>query len=381
MDIAAQVFRCARSFDLVPYNRLPAYSDRFADVECLNGDGFGVALSLDNNGAQLEIDADTALLLYVLEQPGLLPDHVLRDSRADVTDRVMDLVYSKLLEIRVDGQFISGADAVLHFSSPCDPRSRLARLSHEAVRQALCLDDVQVHMISSSLYRYHTVPGSRKVRTRLRNEQAYLGIDALRAHWRVSNADGGWYYCHSRRDSSEVDEQAKLYVSPVFEALPDAVRITADTLSGHPGTSFKIGTDVSGLLRPDKLIAYFPSVDSLLTVSAELQQRLGTMPAHGVPFTASLSADGLLSWGVDPNQVPGAERKSWRQWIVERLAQLIAEYKLDPEYHTEKIRHEETGVAPDNGHLQRILARLSLDGVDINTFQPRHAWIREHRSI
>lgn len=271
MNLAAQVFRCARSFDLVPYNRLPAYANRFSDVDCLNGDGFGVALSRDNNSVQLEIDVDTALLLYVLEQSGLLPDHVLRDRKAGVHDRVLDLVYSKLLEIRVDGQFISGADAVHHFSSPCDPRSRLAQLSHEAVQQALFLDDVQVHMISSALYRYHTVSGSQRVRSQLRDEQAYLGIESLRAHWRVSDADGGWYYCHRRRDFGEVDEQTKRYLSPVLKALPDAVRITADILSCHRGTSFKIGTGMSVLLQPDKLVAYFPSVDSLLTKSVGCQ--------------------------------------------------------------------------------------------------------------
>src|SRR5262249_57560169 len=85
--------------------------------------------------------------------------------------------------------------------------------------------------------------------------------------------------------------------------------------------------DAEGLLRPDKIVAYFPTLDGLRTASDRLATRLDGCPAHGVPFTSELSGGGLLSWGVDP---PASERlvnwqpqESWRLWLTNRLANAL----------------------------------------------------------
>ena len=82
----------------------------------------------------------------------------------------------------------------------------------------------------------------------------------------------------------------------------------------------KLGRGLPGLTRPDKLVAYFGRLDDLQEAGAGLHRRLGGCPVHGVPFTAELSSDGLLSWGADrPRTVPG-QPESWRLWIASRLA-------------------------------------------------------------
>ena len=53
---------------------------------------------------------------------------------------------------------------------------------------------------------------------------------------------------------------------------------------------------------------------------------LGSCPAHGVPFTAEISPDGLLSWGADPpgrSFSDGADSTSWRMWVTRRLAEYL----------------------------------------------------------
>src|SRR6185369_3495174 len=90
------------------------------------------------------------------------------------------------------------------------------------------------------------------------------------------------------------------------------------------GGHFKIGADAAGLLRPDKIVLYFADQQSLLQVAGALHARLPGVRAQGVPFSAEITGDGLLSWGMDP---PARERvlawhepESWRLWVARRLA-------------------------------------------------------------
>jgi hypothetical protein len=142
--------------------------------------------------------------------------------------------------------------------------------------------------------------------------------------------------------------------------VPAALRAVADTLAGTRGViGFKIGRDLRGLHRPDKLVAYFTEVDALQTTAARLKSALQGTPAHGVPFTAEVTCDGLLSWGVDPSNeqrtlIDPFER-SWRGWITNRLAEYLVAIKA------RSSRDEAWHFA---------LERLRLDGVDIDTWVP-----------
>jgi hypothetical protein len=91
-----------------------------------------------------------------------------------------------------------------------------------------------------------------------------------------------------------------------------------------------------------------------------LRQKLAGMPAHGVPFSAEIAGDGLLSWGIDPPieeqsfDVQGGE--SWRLWVANRLAMALLNAKSGRSVKVEP--------------WQFALERLRLDGVDTETWIP-----------
>jgi hypothetical protein len=116
------------------------------------------------------------------------------------------------------------------------------------------------------------------------------------------------------------------------------------------------------LLRPDKLVAYYPSFERLAAAADAVAGRLAGTPAQGVPFTAEIAGGGLLSWGVDPppeGSWSGGE--SWRLWLTHRLATALLAGK------------QATGVEP----WRFALERLRLEGVDTDSWTPGARLFRE----
>jgi len=177
----------------------------------------------------------------------------------------------------------------------------------------------------------------------------------------------GWLYFQKRSAVNDAACEAKLYVSPQPSALPEAVHAVARVLQNHVRTSFKVGTGVAGRIRPDKLVVYCPSVESLLMVAGEIEKQVAHLPAQGVPFTAAFTRDGMLSWGVDPRPEDGQDsQKSCRQWVTQTIAIVLHELR--------------TQTLPSSHDLYAlVLERMSLQRIDINTFKPRASWINKHR--
>ncbi|WP_410792313.1 hypothetical protein [Kribbella sp. C-35] len=141
----------------------------------------------------------------------------------------------------------------------------------------------------------------------------------------------------------------KLYVSVVPEALPEAVAVVAALARASNIAAFKVGADAAGICRPDRLVVYVSAFEDLLPLGTLLRGRLAGCPADGVPFTAAVTPDGMLSWAVD--RPSGA---SWRQWLTARLA-----------------RHLHAAVdAGELGPATFALDRLGLDGVDTVRWAP-----------
>jgi hypothetical protein len=155
----------------------------------------------------------------------------------------------------------------------------------------------------------------------------------------------------------------KLYISPTTETLPAAVSAVATVLAEAPGvTGFKVGRTVDGVTRPDKMVAYFSSLEELHEGARRIRDEAGACRPHGVPFTAGVTDDGLLSWAIDPpgGSTDPARRSSWRTWVAMRLA----EYLLDAR------AGEPSGNGEAGEAWQVALARLALDGVDTATWVP-----------
>jgi hypothetical protein len=123
---------------------------------------------------------------------------------------------------------------------------------------------------------------------------------------------------------------------------------------------FKIGKGAHGLLRPDKMVVYFTSYEDLIATAEQLKTELEGCPAHGVPFTAELAGEGLLSWGVDPSGqgqvLPWVGRESWRLWVTNRLAVALIATSTEDTANLEP--------------WQFALRRLQLEGVDTGSWTP-----------
>ncbi len=141
----------------------------------------------------------------------------------------------------------------------------------------------------------------------------------------------GWYSFAHTRGEQHLAAACKLYVSPRPEALAGALPRLAKVLVQGDVRSFKIGRGLEGLLRPDKIVAYFDDRNHLDAVAHSLESALRGCPAQGVPFTAEAGADGLLSWGMDPPPVDAVT--SWRAWVTKRLAVSLTARRGAPGEH------------------------------------------------
>lgn len=323
------------------------------------------------------VDQDAARLFSSLRKPSRLPPYVLRRLDKEAAPRVAGLVLDGVLEIEHGGRFLSGVAAHSVFfdrSRLPTGRGRVALLSAAALAHAASLAGCDSKALAGGLYRYNSVPASPEWRCRLPTTgsvRAFLRCDQLHSPAAVESRGDeapqsreGWLSWHSAR-APGIPRSAptyKLYVSPRGEYLPEALRAAMDLLGRRNGAvALKVGRDLYGVLRPDKLVAYFRSAEDLQAAARRLRGALGGMKAQGVPFTAAATADGLLSWGLDPpanHRSPGwPGGVSWRSWLTHRLASFL-------------VAARAAAATPVRARRFAV-DRVSLDGVDSATWTPR----------
>ena len=315
----------------------------------------------------------TAELFQSLATPARIDRTLLEDD--EYAFDVVDLVLDGILEIENDGEFVSGADALSAIASrPHMPEvsGTIARLSREALLHTQDLETRDPQALSMELYRYNHLPISPFWESRFAGRDAILaqvGADrgTLRAildqGWTFGQRPDAWLHWTSvfaPLRNKEDQASYKLYVSPRPEHIRDAFETLVRALVEIPA-SFKLGSSAAGLLRPDKLIAYFTTREQLDEAAAMLRRELAGCDAHGVPFTAGLDDSGLLSWGVDPPEservLRWLQRNSWRLWIVQRLGGAIA---------IAKAARTSSAVEP----WQFAITRLQRLGVDVDRWTP-----------
>jgi hypothetical protein len=370
-DVEDMTFRGNPLYELVLFDRLPPAEQEALKPLREDPATYGVLRPTAPPLTLKAVCRDTALLLYTLREPGPLPAYVKATLGAGLKEAVAALVLDGILEVEQDGTFVSGpaAMSLMHEAPPpIAPLDRIGRLSVEAVKygQRLPIDDPQ--FLSARMYFYNREPASMSLRRRFPDRASlfrHLDLDVSgklarrlrRAGYRRSDNPNGWvFWEQSGRDSCPL----KLYVSPRIGALREAVHEVVEACAGMQPPVFKVGGDILGHLRPDKIMIYFRTLDHLRSTADRLATALGRCPAHGVPFTAALAGDGLLSWGADPpavEQVPtSVEPQSWRLWVTHRLATWLLAAKRDPSARIEPWRF--------------ALSRIGLDGVDTSTWAP-----------
>jgi hypothetical protein len=380
-SILRRDFRASPRYELVLFDRLSP-GERETLAELRKDPSFYGVLRPGEASAGLgfkSVDRDTALLFLTLCEPGPLPGYVAEMLGGAAARTVARLVADGVLEMREEGGFVSGAAALALVGEEGDDvrreGGRLAVLSRAALRyaQALGIDDPMP--LSWRIYGFNRRPLTPAWQRLLPSAEAverHLGIErggknrpALDRSWQSGNRGHRgefWLTWHSRsarlESAGRGEAVYKLYVSPAPESLEEGFGEILEALSASRAQQFKVGADAAGLLRPDKIVAYFPDFDRLSEAAGRLGDRLAGLPPHGVPFTAGIAGDGLLSWGADP---PAAERspllgdwESWRLWLTNRLAVALVAARSE-------------GAAEP---WRFALDRVRLEGVDTETWTP-----------
>lgn len=378
-NMADRHFRAGSEYELVVFDRL-AVEEQMLLAELREDAAFyGILRPREGSGRTIRaVDRDTALLWLGAQTPGRLPFFVWESEREMplAERRVTQLVLDGVLEIELDGAYVSGARAldILPKRNAGAATGRLRALSHEALRYAEALDLENPDELASRLYSYGGVPLSPAWTRRLQNTEdvlAFLGVisgtplhDCLTTRFtRAPDKDDvSWisWSKASRRTPGPGDPVYKMYVSPTPEDLPQTFCEVVDVLAEHDHLQFKVGGSALGLLRADKLVVYFENVESLQRAANALVSRLGSVSPQGVPFSAEIGLSGLLSWGMDPPRTARVLAwqgyDSWRLWVVRRLASAMI-----------AAQHESASdVAPGRYAMER----LHLDGVDVDGWVP-----------
>jgi len=327
-------FRANARFELKRLDELSPEQRQPFDELTRDADFYGLLIPRSPAAANIKsVSGELAALLNTLVTPSCLEGTTLE------RDDVVDLVLDGVLEIEDDGDFVCGADdlpIVCGDVAAIDASRGIARLSIDALCYAEDLEVTDADTLTRALYLYNRIPAAPFWTARFPDRDAVLAhlggaTSAIDSNWTLlpPAQSNGWIAFHARdRHAPRPGAPTyKLYVSPRPENIRDAFEAVVRVLAGR-GIDFKVGPDAGGLLRPDKLVAYFREREEIDDVAEALRARLAGCPAHGVPFTAGLDDDGLLSWGLDPPESERAlswlGRESWRLWLATKLGTAIA---------------------------------------------------------
>ena len=239
--------------------------------------------------------------------------------------------------------------------------TRIEHLSLAALRMAASGSSDDPALVASWLYRFGTLPRGPSVDRDFGPDDDPLGVLGMTSGSATrrrleglyeASSFPGWYSFARANAGAPFTPACKLYVSPTPDALADAFPRIADVFARHEVQSFKVGRRIEGLLRPDKIIAYFGDRAHLDGTAAALERELWGCPVQGVPFTAEAGGNGLLSSGVDPP--PGPVADSWRAWVTKKLAAALIARR----------------ASPRDDRVSAALAGIRLAGVDPERWLP-----------
>ncbi len=377
-------FRAGGGYELIVFDRLPLAEQAVLAELRADPDLYGVFKPRAGSGRTVRsVGKDTALLWLTLQAPGPLPFFVWSgepERARQAREAIVELVLDGVLEMEEGERFVSGpaaASLLLGGGGESAPRGRLAELSLAALRYGAALGLEDPARLAVRLYTFHRLPLTAAWTRRLADGEAVLAFlgaaprsplrRRLEAGWEraADMEERGWIAWSPREPGRRRVGSAdyKLYVSPAVAALPQAFAAVVDHLAERGAGTFKVGADAGGLLRPDKLVLYFDELEALLAAASELAGRLAGIPAHGVPFSAEIGGDGLLSWGMDPPRseqgLAWQEQASWRLWVVRRLAAALLAAQGES--------------AAEMTPWQFALERLRREGVDVDRWTPSAA--------
>jgi len=367
-ELLSRRFRAAPGLDCIPFDRLPG--DSWSQLGALHNDPtlYGVICAADGSSHIRAVDRDTALLFLTLRDPGPIPAYARRLLGAECREVITNLVLDGVLEVEVvEGRFTSGA----RFHELMLPDGAPSVLADEDSTELVALKLVSslrwtdAPKASRELYAFGRLPCSSRWKDwglqssgdRARSLGAVTRT--LGSDWRVDETID-WITWTRRTGWAGTSRRAKLYLSPqpdhLFAVLPEVAAIT-ERLGV---SSFKIARTLRGMLRPDKMVLYWPGLEDALAASPELLHLTSGVPGHRVPFTARIEGSDTLSYGIDPplrELVVPWQSPSWRGWVVEKLVGAMVAAQLSP--------------AIGSSAWQHALWGAHRAGIDTKTWSPR----------
>jgi hypothetical protein len=372
------VLRANPDYELVLLDRL-ALSEQFKFRDGYDGDDLYGALLPRSDDSRLEpraVSTDTALLLLSLASPGPLPRYVIERLGTAAERTVQRLVVDEVLQVRRGNDFVSGAGAVaVPVCAQAEATLFTQNLAVAALTYGQRLSGLSVEELGRRLYFYGRQPVSPLLRCRFASMLAaeeHLGgglsglvQSMLPVGWYAlsspidANRDAYWWQWGYQPSLARARHRGghKLYISPAVDSMaPVLEQVVRVIIAAHGVRGFKVASGVAGICRPDKIVVYVEHLDDLLEVADRLASDLSGSPAYGVPFTAAVTHDGLLAWGIDPpsGRFATPRATSWRMWLTQRLAGYLAEFT--PSDGTEPWEY--------------ALERLRLSGINIRTWEP-----------
>lgn len=371
--LLTRAFRAPAQYDLVSVERLPVDQRRILD-DLIRVGCPAVLLPRAESGHTIKmLSPETTELVRALKEPGPLPPGAVDRLGRRADETIARLVLDDMLEIETHSGFVSGvaaSEVVLQIEDPEAPEGLLSELSWSALQFGQAMELGEPLALARRLYGYNAVPASPRYRHRFPTTRAvaeFLGLDGFGASlqlvesgsertvdWRHGGA--WWSWLAGDADAVPTGRQVyKLYVSPEVEQLRDAFHTVIGTIGKDGPFCFKVGRDLLGILRPDKLVAYFAHQEQLQAASERLSDELDGMRPQGVPFTADAGANGLLSWAVDPPRDDWSPQwyrdRSWRMWITHLLAASLHAARMTaraplPPWHFAQVRVALEGVNP-----------------------------------
>lgn len=417
------IYRLSPDVEIYPLNRLPKEIDSplYQQLHQQSNDmenAFGAAINHKKNTLRL-IDQNTALLLYSLQQSGVLAEHVLQQWSETTAADIKFLLSMDLIEIYIASQkikeqatkktagvFLSGVD-VLPFFEAKEKKSPDAQqtITQAAIEHACTLWPATTTQLSHALYHFNRLPVSRQLAQQLADRKAvkhYIGLDQLTQdsrsfyqQWQEIPPIAGWIGFHRRimptvaSTTTNIPRvECKLYLSPHIEKIPELFFTVATLLKKTNALQFKIGENAYGLQRPDKWVAYFSCKQDLWQAIKYLQQQFQSLQGQQLPFVASTDV-AWLSWGQDPlspsNVSQGekqAMRMSWRGFICQEIAHATADF-LQQQSHQQKNKDIAIDTVKNPKMMDKLLAlitlRLERQGIDASTMESNHLWALQQK--
>lgn len=342
-------FRAGGSYELVEWNQLED-DERSMLLDVTNaGEIYGIFKPVSSNNGLMQKIAwkEQSLIFLHCKSYHLLPNYVLSQPYGRYENIVAGMLIDHVLEIEYGGNFISGSGAnAMIFGNDwlIDNKlsNKLSILSANAIRYSCYLSSETAKSLGNKLYTFNAIPRDRNNKQYLSDSNSinaflYSGFEhseMLAKNWFLNKARKYWFSWSraellSGEDLIETVDTYKLYLSPMPGAIPAFFNIAVPVLTKSNATAFKIGQTIDGLLRPDKMIAYFNNREDLFSAAKELEVLSKDIPAHGVPFTTQLDENGLLSFGIDHAFLKLKRGYSWRTWVTDVVAKTILQAKAE----------------------------------------------------